>query len=219
MFLHETLTVPRVAKKTVSVYLEEDDHAQAMASRVRPVYGGVFSRYVEELVKNDLAGAPDLAAKQPILALADKFHPAVAPTLRDQFSSKPVNQGLVIARFLEALSEALVEDFDPKESFSLVDRAKAKQWEKLSEQRTLSAASELAALLNKGGMDRLAGLLNNPEHQLNEDPSPYPAAPPKQVTSPADAALAREKKRREAAAASGEAPARRPHTPKESKAE
>ncbi len=171
-----------MAKKTVSVYLQEDMHTRAMANRVTPKFDGNFSSYAAALIEDDLAGTPDVTAKQPIVALAKMFNPTLAKSLEQQLlvghEKTPVEQGRVIALFLEALHHALKRNFNPEATFQL--------W--ASEEVLVKSFAANPALLEfvlKGQPD--------PTRKVNEDPEKYEAPP----SSPAAEELKKELARRE----------------------
>lgn len=175
------------------------------------------SAYVQDLHRKHISESATAAATNAamLVDLAKVFHPTLAPALALQLnnhpkSARPVNQPRVIARILEALTRALEADFDPEAELAIVDKAMASAWEKISDERMLSAATHLATLLNKDGAARLIA------QGVNEDSASYPAEPARHsIKSPGDESLEREKRRRAAKAKSGGDLPKPPHTPRE----
>ncbi len=200
------------AGKTFQIYMP-GDLVDSFKQRAADEAQGNESGYVQALHRSHISSTPSKNATNAtaLVDLARVFHPTLASSLALQLNSHAsgrgaVNQPRVIARLLEALNIALEGNVDPEAQISLVDAKKAQEWEKVGDERVLSAASELAALLNQEGMARLSALLKNQSPGVNEDPAA--------ATSLADDAIAREVARRGTGAKPADAHSKPPHTPK-----
>lgn len=141
-----------MAKKTYSVYLDEDRVTKASGGVVkRAPYEGNFSAYMDDLLAAAVdGGPPSVGNKNDVLVeLARHYHPTLVDDLAAVLEKKKFNESRIVARLLEALAEAVKDEtFDPRLPLSLHD---SKQLDERTDDRMLQAVRELAANLNDQG--------------------------------------------------------------------
>lgn len=160
-------TDEKFPKKSVSFPQTMLEYAEG---RARDEFGGNFSRYIQTAVERERTGQPGGGSTADIIiGLAKAYAPTLAAELKAQLAqgpkNRPINQPRVIARFLEALHEALTSDLDPEAKFELADKKRIQAWEKESASRMATLANEVA--------EALARRQENQTYGLNE------AAPPR----------------------------------------
>lgn len=157
--------------KTFQVYIP-GELVDAFQARVDKVAHGNVSGYVQKLHRDEAhaTGAED--HRRALVALAELYHPTLARALELQLNhgakDTPIAQDRAIARFLEALHEALKRSFDPEAPFALY--SSEEEFQKLVQRRP----EMLRALA-------LVGLELEHHHSLNDPPAKAPR-PQKKVS-------------------------------------
>lgn len=113
--------IQNMAKKTFGVYLDEDNVSTAAAGVIKRDYKGNLSAFMDALLKQAVENSPPVIEGKGdvLLEVTRVFHPTLGDEVKNLLPPQ-ANQGRILARFLEALVEAMKRpDFDPTATFHL----------------------------------------------------------------------------------------------------
>jgi Arc/MetJ-type ribon-helix-helix transcriptional regulator len=121
----EAETDSKASKRSVSFPGAMLDEA---APRIARDYHGNLSAYVQTLVRRDLDGQMGAGGQDPLIAMAQTFHPGIAAELRslcysDDGKIPRIPQGKLISRLLEATALALRAQKETEKNLATAPRS------------------------------------------------------------------------------------------------